>query len=520
VLRRSRAGAELDVLAAGGGGGGGSGSALRNDLDAREASGEIASPTIEGAPGTDVATDVDGGGGGGGGGGLPGGVGGDTFSADVGGRDELFGRGGRRGSSIAGSDEVTIAAAALADALGAGSGTVRWHAVEVSHSVQPTVVAPTAPVAAAGVAAASDGASSTLTVAFRAAVAAGTHTYAVWEATADLDADPAPSPTTSGTIDGGLTTFAIGPLDLTESHVVRVTHTDAAGTASSTLTLVPQSVGASGAAGATFDGAGGSGGAGAAADPVTLTPATSGFAPTAVHFALTGASGGAGGADGSWPGGAAGLGQRISGTLAVRPGDTLGLHAGGGGGEAASNSKGADGGGGGGASTIASSYGGGVGGRPGPEGTSGGGGGGGSATVLRCIRGPVRRDVVAAGGGGGGGTGNGNPGSDSPLDARAFDASYTVPDGGTLGEAGEPKTSGDGGGGGGGGGGVVGGGRGDLFTPSGLTEQFGRGGRRGRSSTTGTEVTVTSTTTPGQARDGGAGTVRWHAVSVSTTDAG
>jgi hypothetical protein len=510
VLRRSRVGTDLDVLAAGGGGGGGSGNAARDDLDARASDEAGVSPTLDGTDGTGVASDVDGGGGGGGGGGLPGGIGGDTFSVSVGvDRFELFGRGGRRGTSTAANDEVTIATAELAAALGAGAGTVRWHAVAVSHSVAPTAVAPDAPVVAAGAAAASDGLTSTLTLAFPAAVAAGTHTYAVWNDTADLTGDPAPLPDTTGTVDAEQTTLAITGLALTESHVVRVTHTGSAGSASSTLTLAPQSLTATASAGSTTDSTtGASGGAGGTAD-ATLTAVDAGFAPTAVHFTLTGAGGGAGGRDGSWQGGSAGLGQRISGTLGVRPGDTLGLHAGGGGGDGAPNSNIAGGGGGGGASTIAGAYGGGAGGRPGPEGTSGGGGGGGSATALRRVRGPVRHDVVAAGGGGGGGSGNGSPGAAPGLAARDFDAGDAVADLGTVGEAGAAKSSADGGGGGGGGGGVIGGGGGDLYKPdANINEEFGRGGRRGSSTSTGGDVTVASSTTAGQARDGGAGSVR------------
>jgi len=510
VLRRTRVGGALDVVAAGGGGGGGSGNKAGESLGARDFDAASISTTTNGRPGQAVAANVDGGGGGGGGGGVIGGGSGETYSVQVSDRFELFGRGGRRGSSSGAGGDVTVDSSGVAGSAAPGTGTVRWHDVGVSHSA-PVTVLPTVAVAGAGVA--TDATGSTLTLAFPAAAGGGTHAYDVWNATTST----AGTPDATGTVTAGATRLVLGPYAAAADHVVRVTHTEAGATATSTLTLSPASLTASATAGGDRSGAtGGTGGAGAQSAAQALSFATAGFGPTSVAFTLTGAGGGTGGDDVGQIGGVAGLGERIVGTLAVADGDTIRLHAGGGGGAGGSNANGAGAAGGAGGSTLTGAYGGGAGGRPGPSGTSGGGGGGGAATVLRRARASVALDVVAAGGGGGGGAGSVSVGSD--RDARAFDLfeAFDRSDGAqgsTVGEAGEPRSDGDGGGGGGGGGGVHGGGRGDLVFPSG--EPSGRGGRRGLTSVSDAGIVAGTPSTPGAARDAGVGTVNWHTVAVT-----
>jgi len=162
---------------------------------------------------------------------------------------------------------------------------------------------------------------------------------------------------------------------------------------------------------------------------------------TSVNVDITGAGGGGGGNDAGRNGADGSAGGRVSGTVAVAPGDYLTIGVGQGGRPASSDARGTGGGAGG--ESLNGLYVGGRGGNAGGAGTSGGGGGGGGATVILRNGVPV---AVAHGGGGGGGAGIGTPGQPA----------VQITTGNTVGGAGQDK-SGDGGGGGGGGGGASGG---------------------------------------------------------------
>lgn len=403
------------------------------------------------------------------------------------------------------------------------------------------VSAPSSPVTGADASAQTAG--SDLRIQLAVPAGTGTHAYWVWRDTATRPDDPIGTP--DGYADDGDDFISIAELDLTQHHVVEVTHTNGAGSATSTLTLTGRVLTVSGGDGSTAaDGAaaaGGSGGIGVS-DDATIPSTPAGYGPSGVWFDLIGGSGGNGGRDGtSASGGSFGAGARIKGSLPVQAGDVLTLHAGGGGGDGAgdANNVGAYGRGGG--STHPEGYDGGDGGHPGDEGFSGGGGGGGAATVLTRTRSGTGYDVVAAGGGGGGGTGNSVR---ADLDARDFAVADTASS--TNGGAGQDVADGeeaigtsrddtsgpyvvpstvddgdgngrrDGGGGGGGGGGLDGGGRGTLYYVSSLPEFFGRGGRRGRSSVTLDDLTVDEPAeTSGTRRSGGEGTIRYHTITVS-----
>ena len=164
---------------------------------------------------------------------------------------------------------------------------------------------------------------------------------------------------------------------------------------------------------------------------------------TSIQLTVIGGGGGGGGADSS-PGSAGRAGARVSGTLAVSPGQILTISVGSGGGGGTSDQGSAPGGVGG---TNNLGYSGGSGSAAGPTPISGGGGGGGAASAVLVNGSPT---VVAAGGGGGGGGGNGVPGQGVSPGGTS---------GGIAGSAGQTK-SGDGGGAGGGGGGYPQGGRG------------------------------------------------------------
>ena len=164
---------------------------------------------------------------------------------------------------------------------------------------------------------------------------------------------------------------------------------------------------------------------------------------TSIQLTVIGGGGGGGGADSS-PGSAGRAGARVSGTLAVTPGQVLTVSVGSGGGGGTSDQGSAPGGVGG---TNSLGYSGGSGSAAGPAPISGGGGGGGAASAVLVNGSPI---VVAAGGGGGGGGGNGVPGQGVSPGGTS---------GGIAGSAGQPK-GGDGGGAGGGGGGHPQGGRG------------------------------------------------------------
>ena len=157
---------------------------------------------------------------------------------------------------------------------------------------------------------------------------------------------------------------------------------------------------------------------------------------TTIDLNVVGAGGGGGGSDSS-PGAGGRSGARISGTLAVSPGQTLTISIGSGGLGAASDQGSAPGGR---AGTNTLGYKGGAGSAAGPVPLSGGGGGGGAASVVLLSGSPV---AVASGGGGGGGGGNGVPGQGVSPGGTS---------GGIAGGDGQIK-GGDGGGAGGGGGG-------------------------------------------------------------------
>jgi uncharacterized delta-60 repeat protein len=201
---------------------------------------------------------------------------------------------------------------------------------------------------------------------------------------------------------------------------------------------------------------------------------------------LTGGSGGFGGADGQ-TGGTVGYIGKVTGTISVRPGDTITIAIGGGGvnGQTGVNTIGS--GSQGGWNPIAaaagnSAYNGATGGVAGPTGTSGDGGGGGAATVVHISG---HGYYIAAGGGGSGGGNN-----VSKIDGTV-QASYpngisgenrTQTSNGTLLYGRNPATPGsgiDGGGSGGGGGGFAGGTATDPQKISNSSEVYGYGASAG-----------------------------------------
>ena len=176
------------------------------------------------------------------------------------------------------------------------------------------------------------------------------------------------------------------------------------------------------------------------------TSGTSWTVPAGVYSASVtaiGAGGGGGGCD-SHAGYNGYAGDKITGTIAVTPGQVYTLYSGTAGAGGGSDQGSAPGGAGG--TGYAS---GGAGSAAGPSPYSGGGGGGGAAAVLLLASTPI---LVAAGGGGGGGGGNGSTG-------QAQQGNYAS---GTAGGNGTAK-GGDGGGAGGGGSGYpLGGGGGAV----------------------------------------------------------
>lgn len=218
---------------------------------------------------------------------------------------------------------------------------------------------------------------------------------------------------------------------------------------------------------------------------------------TSLAVTLTGAQGGRGSNDGPGVGAAGGNGGRVTGNLAVTPGETLTLHLGaaGGDGSFASYSGGGVGGYGGGGN-----YSGGRGGNAGGVGTSGGGGGGGGAAAL--LRGSMIL-AVAGGAGGGGGAGGSTEWFFSDNQANRDGLSgYT----GTL-TTGQTGASGvdrglanDGGGGGGGGGGHTAGGAGGTLRKTGNNNTGGNGGSAGANYSSGlTSATASFASVTGNA---------------------
>ena len=157
---------------------------------------------------------------------------------------------------------------------------------------------------------------------------------------------------------------------------------------------------------------------------------------TSIQLTVIGGGGGGGGND-RLAGSPGRAGARVSGTLAVSPGQPLTISVGSGGAGGTSDQGSAPGGNGG---INSLGYSGGRGSAAGPVPISGGGGGGGAASAVLVNGSPA---VIAAGGGGGGGGGNHNPGQGVSPGGTS---------GGIAGSAGTTK-GGDGGGAGGGGGG-------------------------------------------------------------------
>jgi hypothetical protein len=204
---------------------------------------------------------------------------------------------------------------------------------------------------------------------------------------------------------------------------------------------------------------------------------------------VSGAAGGAGDGGTPTPGG---LGGRATATIAVTPGETLGVHVGGAGGDGTDTAVGAGGFNGGANGGFFSGVG------------NGGGGGGGASDLRRGGTGLGDR-VVVAGGGGGGGTDVGGPGggggglvgqdgTDAPVTGTeggfggtqsAGGAGGTQPAGATPGQPGTVGKGGTGGdgvdddGGGGGGGGLFGGGGGAGDNGSTVNNGGGGGGGSG-----------------------------------------
>jgi uncharacterized delta-60 repeat protein len=213
---------------------------------------------------------------------------------------------------------------------------------------------------------------------------------------------------------------------------------------------------------------------------------------TSVSVTLTGAKGGRGSNDGPGEGGNSGTGGRVTGSLAVTPGELLTAHVGGAGqnGSFATNTGGGAGG----------SYGGARGGHAGGVGGSGGGGGGGGAAIL--FRGST---VLAAAGGAGGGGGAGGSTewlfSDNQANRNGL-SGYT---GGYVsvssGSSGADRGAGnDGGGGGGGGGGYPRGGAGGSLRKNGNNNTGGNGGSAGENFSSGlTSASASYTAVSGDA---------------------
>lgn len=196
---------------------------------------------------------------------------------------------------------------------------------------------------------------------------------------------------------------------------------------------------------------------------------------TSVSVTVTGADGGNGGNDGgSGLGAAGGPGGRVTGSLAVTPGETLTIYVGGAGGNGSSSVSNT---GGGAAGNSGGGYGGGAGGNAGGSGSSGGGGGGGGASAI--LRGGT---VLAVAGGAGGGGGGGNT---SPT-AGTVGTTGNLRSSGTAGGTGSSRGTGnDGGGGGGGGGGYTRGGNGGSYIGSANSDNGGNGGSAGENYTAG-----------------------------------
>lgn len=200
--------------------------------------------------------------------------------------------------------------AGVAGALGITT-TVLPAASAAATGATPQVSAPSDPVTAASVA----GGVVSITLAEQSVT--GSHSYTVWRNTATPGSDGDASELNAA-VTPGVSTLSIGdatPLDEQQSHVIRVTHTNDAGSATSTLTLTPRST------------------TSAASSAATIAVTTAGFGPSAVSFTLTGGGGGGGGADGVFTGGTGGGGAVVTGSLAVTDGDSVRVHAGGGGGE-------------------------------------------------------------------------------------------------------------------------------------------------------------------------------------------
>ena len=213
---------------------------------------------------------------------------------------------------------------------------------------------------------------------------------------------------------------------------------------------------------------------------------------TSVSVTLTGAKGGRGSNDGPGNGGNPGTGGRVTGSLAVTPGELLTAHVGGAGqnGSFATNTGGGAGG----------SYGGARGGHAGGVGGSGGGGGGGGAAIL--FRGST---VLAAAGGAGGGGGAGGSTEWFFSDNQANRDGLSGYTGGYVsvssGSAGTDRGAGnDGGGGGGGGGGYPRGGAGGSLRKSGNNNTGGNGGSAGENFSSGlTSASASYTAVSGDA---------------------
>ena len=192
---------------------------------------------------------------------------------------------------------------------------------------------------------------------------------------------------------------------------------------------------------------------------------------TNITVTLTGGSGGNGGNDAGRSGGAGSTAGRVTGTLAVTPGEVLTLFIGGAGGNG-SDGRGASGGwsGASGGAPL-----GGAGGSGGNSGTksfssSGSGGGGGGATWLYRSTNTANTNnilAVAGGGGGGGGAGGSSGGA-------SYTGGYVS---GTYGYNGLNRGSSDGGGSGAGGGGYTAGGAAGSL--NGGSDGSGNGGSAG-----------------------------------------
>lgn len=201
-----------------------------------------------------------------------------------------------------------------------------------------------------------------------------------------------------------------------------------------------------------------------------------------ISLTLTGAQGGRGADDGPGSGAGGGNGGRVTGRLAVTPGEVLTLHLGAAG---AAGSFASNGGGGAGGASAGGLYSGGRGGNSGSVGSSGGGGGGGAAAAI--LRGATVL-AVAGGAGGGGGAGGSTEWFFSDNQANrdglsGYTGGYTTGNAGTNGT--DRGTGNDGGGGGGGGGGYTRGGSGGTLRKTGNNNTGGNGGSAGENFTSG-----------------------------------